>query len=104
MCSSCSGCGIAGAALQVTKFVPSDNVKIETDPNAKGDGETRGHQDDDSRIADLCAQLDELRQKLPEGFRASPVLFEKDDDSNFHMDLITALANMRARNYSIPEV
>lgn len=42
--------------------------------------------------------------KLPSGFRLSPVTFEKDDDTNFHMDLIAALANMRARNYSIPEV
>jgi len=30
--------------------------------------------------------------------------FEKDDDGNFHMDLIAGLANMRARNYSVPEV
>jgi hypothetical protein len=30
--------------------------------------------------------------------------FEKDDDTNFHMDLIAGLANMRARNYAIPEV
>lgn len=30
--------------------------------------------------------------------------FEKDDDTNYHMDLIAGLANMRARNYSIPEV
>ncbi|MEW5304754.1 MAG: hypothetical protein WDW36_007345 [Sanguina aurantia] len=30
--------------------------------------------------------------------------FEKDHDDNFHMDLITGLANMRARNYSVPEV
>ncbi|KAJ6697528.1 hypothetical protein OIU85_003856, partial [Salix viminalis] len=27
-----------------------------------------------------------------------------DDDTNYHMDLIAGLANMRARNYSIPEV
>lgn len=94
-------------ALQVEKFVPKDNVKIETDPEAKegGDGSGGGgHQDDESRIAALCAQLDGVRQQLPPGFRVSPVLFEKDDDSNFHMDLITALANMRARNYGIPEV
>ena len=26
------------------------------------------------------------------------------DDTNYHMDLIAGLANMRARNYSIPEV
>ena len=28
----------------------------------------------------------------------------QDDDTNFHMDLIAGFANMRARNYSIPEV
>jgi ubiquitin-activating enzyme E1 len=28
----------------------------------------------------------------------------QDDDTNFHMDMIAGLANMRARNYSIPEV
>ena len=28
----------------------------------------------------------------------------QDDDTNFHMDLIAGLANMRARNYAIPEV
>ncbi|WZZ54742.1 hypothetical protein YC2023_054849 [Brassica napus] len=27
-----------------------------------------------------------------------------DDDTNYHMDVISGLANMRARNYSIPEV
>ncbi len=26
----------------------------------------------------------------------------QDDDSNFHMDFITATSNLRARNYSIP--
>eukprot|EP00755_Sulcionema_specki_P017374 Sspe_Gene.11181::Locus_3773_Transcript_1_1_Confidence_1.000_Length_3281::g.11181::m.11181/K03178/UBE1, UBA1; ubiquitin-activating enzyme E1 len=31
------------------------------------------------------------------------VEFEKDDDTNFHMDFITACSNLRARNYKIPE-
>jgi ubiquitin-activating enzyme E1 len=30
--------------------------------------------------------------------------FEKDDDSNFHIDCINAIANLRARVYRIPEV
>ncbi len=29
--------------------------------------------------------------------------FEKDDDSNFHIDVIAAIANLRARNYKIAE-
>lgn len=32
------------------------------------------------------------------------MVFEKDDDANFHMEFIAGLANMRARNYQIPEV
>ena len=32
-----------------------------------------------------------------------PSIFEKDDDSNYHIDFIHAAANLRARNYKIPE-
>lgn len=32
-----------------------------------------------------------------------PVEFEKDDDSNFHIDFIHAAANLRARNYRVHE-
>ena len=44
------------------------------------------------------------QRKLPGGFKLTPVVFEKDEDTNFHMDFIAGLANMRARNYKIPEV
>lgn len=30
-----------------------------------------------------------------------PADFEKDDDTNFHMDFITAASNLRAMNYGI---
>jgi len=32
-----------------------------------------------------------------------PADFEKDDDTNFHIDFINAASNLRARNYTIPE-
>lgn len=35
------------------------------------------------------------------GYRLNPVDFEKDDDTNFHMDFITSASNLRAMNYSI---
>jgi ubiquitin-activating enzyme E1 len=38
------------------------------------------------------------------GYRLHPSDFEKDDDSNFHIDFITACSNLRARNYEIKEV
>lgn len=37
-------------------------------------------------------------------FRLSSITFEKDNDTNFHMDLIASMANLRAHNYSIPTV
>jgi len=44
------------------------------------------------------------QQKLPAGYKLAPVVFEKDVDTNFHMDFIAGLANMRACNYKIAEV
>ena len=35
------------------------------------------------------------------GFRVNPIEFEKDDDTNFHMDFIAATANLRGENYDI---
>jgi ubiquitin-activating enzyme E1 len=35
------------------------------------------------------------------GYRLNPVEFEKDDDTNYHIDFITAAANLRALNYNI---
>jgi len=34
--------------------------------------------------------------------KLEPADFEKDDDTNFHIDFITACSNMRAWNYEIP--
>ena len=44
------------------------------------------------------------RKDLPSSYKLQPQTFEKDDDTNFHMDVVSGLANMRARNYRIPEV
>jgi hypothetical protein len=41
---------------------------------------------------------------LEPGFQLEAIQFEKDDDSNFHMDFIAGLANMRARNYTLQAV
>jgi ubiquitin-activating enzyme E1 len=51
-------------------------------------------------------ELQEITDKLPApnqlaGFKLQPVEFEKDDDTNFHIDFITAASNLRAENYKI---
>ncbi|ONK61827.1 uncharacterized protein A4U43_C08F34000 [Asparagus officinalis] len=86
----------------VPEFQPKKGVKIVTDEKATS--LSTASVDDAAVINDLIVKLQGCAQKLPSGFRMNPILFEKDDDTNYHMDFIAGLANMRARNYSIPEV
>ncbi|KAM4821713.1 ubiquitin-like modifier-activating enzyme 7 isoform 2-T2 [Thomomys bottae] len=49
-------------------------------------------------------QLKELQKAMgawSKGPPLTPLLFEKDDDRNFHMDFLTAAANLRSQNYGI---
>jgi len=91
------------AKVPIPKFQPKKGVHIETDPNATNTT-SFVNTDEGSVIAGLLETLEEAQSALPRGFMLQPIQFEKDDDTNFHMDMIAGLANMRARNYSIPEV
>ena len=86
--------------VPVKEFKAKSGVKIETDPKATEAASTG--QDDEAIIEDLLGKL-EACARLRQGGRL-PIEFEKDDDTNFHMDAIAGLSNMRARNYEIPEV
>ncbi|KAK1323715.1 Ubiquitin-activating enzyme E1 1 [Acorus calamus] len=88
--------------ILVPDFQPKQGVKIETDEKATS--MAAASVDDTAIIGDLIAKVQVCSTRLPSGFRMNPIQFEKDDDTNYHMDLIAGLANMRARNYSIPEV
>uniref|UniRef100_A0A7N8YPC2 Ubiquitin-activating enzyme E1 n=1 Tax=Mastacembelus armatus TaxID=205130 RepID=A0A7N8YPC2_9TELE len=54
---------------------------------------------DDSRLEELKTQLPSPESSQ---FKLNPIDFEKDDDTNFHMDFIVAASNLRAENYDIP--
>ncbi|KAH6895639.1 hypothetical protein B0T10DRAFT_478533 [Thelonectria olida] len=80
----------------VPDFAPDSNVKIQAD-DKDPDPNADTNDDDD---------LDQLTASLPSpstlsGFQLVPVDFEKDDDSNHHIDFITACSNLRAENYKI---
>ncbi|KAL3140560.1 E1 ubiquitin-activating protein, variant 3 [Trebouxia sp. C0010 RCD-2024] len=92
----------AAGSVKLPTFKPRQGVHIETDP--KGTAKPIANGDDTAVIEDLISQLEDAQRKLPGGFKLTPVVFEKDVDTNFHMDFIAGLANMRARNYKIPEV
>ncbi|KAK1602226.1 hypothetical protein QYE76_037530 [Lolium multiflorum] len=86
----------------VPDFQPKQGVKIVTDEKATS--LSSASVDDAAVIEELIAKLEDISKRLPSGFHMNPIQFEKDDDTNFHMDVIAGFANMRARNYSIPEV
>ena len=81
--------------------------EIETDPKKEGDNEDNGmvSVDDDQIIDDLLAQLKNVRTSdlSDAAYRLSVIGFEK-DDIRTHMECISGLSNMRARNYDIAEV
>ncbi|KAL2120398.1 hypothetical protein VTJ04DRAFT_4425 [Mycothermus thermophilus] len=88
------------AALEnmiIPDFSPDANVKIqaddkEPDPNANAFG-------DEGELQRLINELPDPKSLA--GFKLTPVEFEKDDDTNYHIDFITAASNLRAENYKI---
>lgn len=61
--------------------------------------------DVDQMLENIQKTFDLIKSNLnskSDGTEISPMEFEKDDDSNHHIDFITAAANLRALNYQIP--
>ncbi|TQV91455.1 ubiquitin-activating enzyme E1 1 [Cordyceps javanica] len=81
----------------VPDFSPDSRVKIQADdkePDPNKDIPT-----DEDELQSLTASLPSPSSLA--GFKLQPVDFEKDDDSNHHIDFITACSNLRAENYKI---
>lgn len=82
--------------IDIPEFVPRSGVKIAvTDAEA----EAQSNQVDSERISTLQAAIPPASSFG--SLKLTPLDFEKDDDSNFHMDFIVAASNLRAENYDI---
>eukprot|EP00636_Phaeomonas_parva_P016964 CAMPEP_0118851010 /NCGR_PEP_ID=MMETSP1163-20130328/608_1 /TAXON_ID=124430 /ORGANISM="Phaeomonas parva, Strain CCMP2877" /LENGTH=1388 /DNA_ID=CAMNT_0006783265 /DNA_START=379 /DNA_END=4545 /DNA_ORIENTATION=+ len=93
---------LAGYAVQ--DWSPSSE-KIETEENTEEAKEAAPAESVEDLIAKLTGLLSELgavRSQLA-GAKAQPADFEKDLDQNFHIDFVSAAANLRGRNYGIKE-
>ncbi|CAO3647182.1 unnamed protein product [Mucor fragilis] len=82
------------ANIIVPEFKPKEGVKIQVQENETVDNDSGSD------------SLDQVIANLPSpssvgNFRLHPAEFEKDDDSNHHIDFITAASNLRAMNYGI---
>ncbi|KAJ8366431.1 hypothetical protein AAFF_G00355620 [Aldrovandia affinis] len=83
--------------VQVPSFTPKSSVKIHTTDQEM---ETDRADVDTALLEDLKTRLSKPTQNK-DGLRMHPAEFEKDDDTNFHMDFIVAASNLRAENYEI---
>ncbi|TCD70849.1 hypothetical protein EIP91_001540 [Steccherinum ochraceum] len=85
-------------SVLVPEFTPRSGVKVQINENEPVQNDASAASDGDDWT--------DLAKKLPSpssmpGYRLNPVEFEKDDDSNHHIDFITAASNLRAMNYNI---
>ncbi|KAG7279855.1 hypothetical protein CRUP_016182 [Coryphaenoides rupestris] len=83
--------------LDVPVFTPRSGVKIHVSDQELQSAHASV---DDSRLAELKTLLPNFDSSSK--FKLAAIDFEKDDDTNFHMDFIVAASNLRAENYDIP--
>lgn len=86
------------ANCHVEPFKPRDGVKIEVS-EAEATARNNGGMTDEQTIHQLQQELPPLTALGD--MRANPIEFEKDDDTNLHMDFIYSASNLRAANYEI---
>lgn len=97
------------AGYRATAWVAT-GVKIELDTDKK-DEEEDGEMDDDEEMTSVDDDKDEvaaleahLKSLNPSSISPlNPADFEKDDDTNHHIDVITAACNLRSSSYFIKD-
>ncbi|KRT80302.1 hypothetical protein AMK59_6614 [Oryctes borbonicus] len=85
-------------SIEVPDFVPKSGVKIAVTDSQMA--VTNGTNVDMDRVAQLQAELPKMVDLGD--LKLTPLEFEKDDDTNLHIDFIVAASNLRAANYKIP--
>ncbi|KAL7751063.1 E1 ubiquitin-activating protein [Sorochytrium milnesiophthora] len=81
--------------INVPEFTPKQNVKIQVQENENIQQEASSQDELEVLIKSLPTP-----SSMP-GYRLNAAEFEKDDDTNFHIDFVTAASNLRASNYGI---
>uniref|UniRef100_A0A8V0XE73 E1 ubiquitin-activating enzyme n=1 Tax=Gallus gallus TaxID=9031 RepID=A0A8V0XE73_CHICK len=88
------------SSVKVPEFRPSNKV-VQTDETArKPDHIPVSSEDERNAIFQLEKSI-QSNEALQNDLQMKPISFEKDDDSNGHIDFITAASNLRAKMYNI---
>lgn len=94
-----------GAEVSVPAFQPKKmHVELPGEEESKKEAAPKSDFDvaeDADVVASITEEIKGVSGMQAKDFQALD--FEKDDDSNFHIDFIHATANLRARNYKIKE-
>lgn len=90
---------------EVDEDVAADDIDLEGDEEAKAalkDKKSLKEKEAEAKEAleELVEEMEELEKDED---NINPAEFEKDDDTNYHIDFIHAAANLRARNYNLEE-
>ncbi|CAG5940714.1 unnamed protein product [Menidia menidia] len=88
--------------LKIPEYRPTEKC-IETDESVKKPDQMKmplSSEEEREAIAQLEGAIAADRASAA-GLRMSPLLFEKDDDDNGHIDFVTSASSLRARMYSI---
>lgn len=85
----------------VPDWKPDPSVKIQANDSDPDPNSQQPAQSDDDVLQTLISSLPSPKSLA--GFKLEPVEFEKDDDTNHHIDFITAASNLRAENYKIEQ-
>ena len=81
--------------IEVPEFKPKSGIRIQVQENEPLAQETT----DEREIQEIINILPPASSYA--SYRLTPVEFEKDDDTNFHIAFITSASNLRASNYGI---
>ena len=82
--------------VKFPEFVPKSGIKIAANESEVTPSTSPNTSNDESK--DL---IEKIREQYHQQVQVNVHDFEKDDDSNHHIDFVTACANLRAINYEI---
>lgn len=86
-------------SVHLPEFKPKAGVQVQVKDDEPVSNDKDAAETDVDDLGSLAASLPQPSSLA--GFRLNPAKFEKDDDTNHHMDFITAASNLRAANYGI---
>lgn len=91
------------AVLQTSQDVQEQKISIEDEEKERQAALNQNNQDQSEDLGQRIEDLRELVKTVAGSLRVSEIEFEKDEDSNGHIDFMTLCSNLRAQNYEIEQ-